>query len=96
MISYKTWLDSVQIQGLCVCVLGMDPTFNMGTFYATMTTFTYTHVIRKGTNISPTLFSDIMCILIALYSTVVFTSCSYYKLTNKRHTIPTNKIIMLP
>ena len=31
----------------------------MGKFYVTMTTFTYTHVIRKTTNISPTMFGPI-------------------------------------
>ena len=41
------------------CVLGIDSTFNMGKFYVTMTTFTYTHVIRKGTNISPTLLGPL-------------------------------------
>ena len=41
------------------CILGIDPTFNMGKFYVTMTTFTYTHVIRKTTNISPTMFGPI-------------------------------------
>ena len=41
------------------CVLGIDPTFSMGKFYVTITTFTYTHVIRKGTDISPTLFGPL-------------------------------------
>lgn len=41
------------------CILGIDPTFNMGKFYVTMTTFTYIHVIRKGMDISPTLFGPL-------------------------------------
>ena len=41
------------------CVLGIDPTFIMGKFYVTMTIFTYTHVIGKGTDISTTLFGPL-------------------------------------
>ena len=36
------------------CVLGIDPTFNLGKFYVTVITFTYTHVVNKSTRISPT------------------------------------------
>lgn len=38
------------------CVLGIDPTFNLGKFYVTVTTFTYTHVVNKSTSKSPTFF----------------------------------------
>ena len=38
------------------CVWGVDPTFNMGKFYVTVTTYTYTHVVRKCNNVSPTFF----------------------------------------
>ena len=38
------------------CVMGIDPTFNLGKFYVTVTTFTYSHVINKTTSISPTFF----------------------------------------
>ena len=36
------------------CVLGIDPTFNLGKFYVTVTTFTYSHVVNKSTSKSPT------------------------------------------
>ena len=38
------------------CVLGIDPTFNLGKFYVTVTTFTYSHVVNKTTKRSPTFF----------------------------------------
>lgn len=37
-------------------VFGIDPTFNLGKFYVTLTTFTYTQVTNKATNVSPTFF----------------------------------------
>lgn len=38
------------------CILGIDPTFNMGKFYVTVTTFAYMHVVKKGTMVAPTFF----------------------------------------
>ena len=38
------------------CVFGIDPTFNLGKFYVTVTTFTYSHVVNKCTMKSPTFF----------------------------------------
>lgn len=38
------------------CVMGIDPTFNLGKFYVTVTTFTYSHVVNKTTSKSPTFF----------------------------------------
>ena len=39
------------------CFLGIDPpTFNLGKFYVTITTFVYTHVVKKGTMEAPTFF----------------------------------------
>ena len=38
------------------CILGIDPTFNLGKFYVTITTFVYTHVVKKGTMEAPTFF----------------------------------------
>ena len=35
------------------CVLGIDPTFNLGKFYVTITTYTYLHIVNKVTNIAP-------------------------------------------
>ena len=32
-------------------VFGIDPTFNLGKFYVTLTTFTYTQVTNKSTNV---------------------------------------------
>lgn len=29
------------------CILGIDPTFNLGKFYVTVTTFVYSHVVNK-------------------------------------------------
>ena len=54
MISYRFYTNPGSAY-----VLGIDPTFNMGKFYVTMTIFTYTHIIRKGTDISPTLFGPL-------------------------------------
>ena len=34
--------------------MGIDPMFNLGKFYVTVTTFTYSHVINKSTSKSPT------------------------------------------
>lgn len=39
--------------------MGIDPTFNLGKFYVTVTTFTYSHVINKTTSKSPTFFGPI-------------------------------------
>ena len=39
-----------------ICVMKIDPTFNLGKFYVTMTTFTYSHVMNKSTSKSPTFF----------------------------------------
>ena len=41
------------------CVLGIDPTFNLGKFYVTITTYTYMHLENKRTHISPTFFGPI-------------------------------------
>ena len=41
------------------CVLGIDPTFNLGKFYVTITTYTYLLVENKTTGISPTFFGPI-------------------------------------
>ena len=38
------------------CILGIDPTFNLGKFYVTVTTFVHTHVVKKGTMEVPTFF----------------------------------------
>ena len=40
-------------------VFGIDPTFNLGKFYVILTTYTYTQVINKTTNASPTFFGPI-------------------------------------
>ena len=40
-------------------VFGIDPTFNLGKFYVTLTTYTYTQVVNKTTNVSPTFFGPI-------------------------------------
>ena len=37
-------------------VFAIDPMFNLGKFYVTLTTFTYTQVVNKATNVSPTFF----------------------------------------
>ena len=39
-----------------LCVLGIDPTFNLGKFYVTVTTYTYLHVENKISHTSPTFF----------------------------------------
>ena len=36
--------------------MGIDPTFNFGKFYVTITTFVYTHVVKKRTMEAPTVF----------------------------------------
>lgn len=41
------------------CVWRIDPTFNTGKFYVTVTPFTYTNVVRKGTTVPPTLFGPV-------------------------------------
>ena len=38
------------------CVLGIDPTFNLGKFYVTVTTYTYLHVENRISHLSPTFF----------------------------------------
>ena len=38
------------------CVLGIDPTFNLGKFYVTVTTYTYLHVESKISHSPPTFF----------------------------------------
>ena len=38
------------------CVLGIDPTFNLGKFCVTVTTYTYLHVENKISHTSPTFF----------------------------------------
>ena len=40
------------------CILGIDPTFNLGKFYVTVTTFVYTHVVKKGTMEVPTFLNQ--------------------------------------
>ena len=40
-------------------VFGIDPTFNLGKFYVTLTTFTYNQVVNKTTDVSPTFFGPI-------------------------------------
>ena len=42
-----------------LCVFGIDPTFNLGKFYVTVTTFAYTHVVNKSTGKSPTFLGPI-------------------------------------
>ena len=41
------------------CVMGIDPTFNLGKFYVTVTTFSYSHVVNKSTSNSPTFFGPL-------------------------------------
>lgn len=45
------------------CVMGIDPMFNLGKFYVTVTTFTYSHVINKSTSKSPTFMAQCLFIL---------------------------------
>ena len=40
-------------------VFGIDPTFNLGKFYVTLTTFTYSQVVDKTTGVSPTFIGPI-------------------------------------
>ena len=40
-------------------MFGIDPTFNLGKFYVTLTTFTYTHVVNKSTSLSPTFLGPV-------------------------------------
>ena len=40
--------------------MGIDPTFNLGKFYVTVTTLTYSHVINKSTSKSPTSFGPML------------------------------------
>ena len=40
-------------------VFGIDPTFNLGKFYVTLTTFTYTQVVNKSTSLSPTFLGPV-------------------------------------
>ena len=40
-------------------VFGIDPTFSLGKFYVTLTTFTCTQVVNKSTNLSPTFFGPV-------------------------------------
>ena len=40
-------------------VFGIDPTFNLGKFYVTLTTFTYTQVVNKTTSLSPTFLGPV-------------------------------------
>ena len=42
---------------------GIDPTFNMGKFYVTVATYTYSHVVKKCDNGPPTFFLA-QCLLI--------------------------------
>ena len=40
-------------------LFGIDPTFNLEKFYVTLTTFTYTQVVNKDTNLSPTFLGPV-------------------------------------
>ena len=51
MHSLQIYRDSAE-----ACVLGIDPTFNLGRFYVTVTTYTYLHVESKMSHSSPTFF----------------------------------------
>ena len=46
-------------KGAC-CILGIDPTFNLGKFYLTVTTYIYSQVINKVTHASPTFFGPML------------------------------------
>ena len=37
-------------------MFAIDPSFNLGKFYVTLTTFTYTQVVNKVKNVSQTIF----------------------------------------
>ena len=41
---------------------GIDPTLNLGKFYMTLTTFTYSQVVDKTTGVSPTSFWTNFCL----------------------------------
>ena len=55
------------------CILGIDPTFNLSKFYVTITTFVYTHVVKKGTMEAPTFFGP-MFIYIKKVLNLIITS----------------------
>ena len=41
------------------CVWEIDPMFNMGKFYVTVTTYPYSHVVRKGSTVPVAFFDPI-------------------------------------
>ncbi len=65
------------------CILGIDPTFNLGKFYVTVTTFIYTHVVNKGTNKSPTFFGPMFVATEKTYESYFFFFSSLLKLEPK-------------
>jgi len=65
------------------CILGIDPTFNLGKFYVTVTTFIYSHVVDKVTNKSPTFFGPIFVSTEKTYESYYIFSSSLLKLEPK-------------
>ena len=53
------------------CVFGIDPTFNLGKFYVTVTTFTYSHVINKCGMKLPTFLALCLCILSKIMTRII-------------------------
>lgn len=54
------------------CVMGIDPTFNLGKFYVTVTTYTYSHLENKSRGTSPTFFGPIFVHTERTYETLFF------------------------
>ena len=65
------------------CVLGIDPTFNLGKFYVTVTTFTYSHVVNKNTDRSPNFFGPVFVATEKTYEAYYFFFSTLLKLEPK-------------
>ena len=65
------------------CIMGIDPTFNMGKFYVTITTFTYSQVANKNTKKSPTFFGPMFVSTEKTYESYYFFFSTLLKLEPK-------------
>ena len=60
--------------------MGIDPTFNLGKFCVTITTYIYSHVVSKNTNKSPTFFGPMFVSTEKTYEAYHFFFSSLLKL----------------
>ncbi len=69
------------------CIMGIDPTFNLGKFYVTVTTFTYSQVVSNTTKKSPTFFGPMFVNTEKTYESYYFFMSTLLKLEPKHSEI---------